>query len=99
MVFGRSPAVHYPVPVDDVVAVVRAVQREAPNGVILGGASAGACLSAGAVLRMADQGRHLSQASSLPTECSTPPSRNERGLCAAVFVANDVLSTRRPFST
>jgi acetyl esterase/lipase len=54
--FGRSPSVHFPVPVDDVVAVVRAVQREAPNGVILGGASAGACLSAGAVLRMADDG-------------------------------------------
>ncbi len=52
--FARSPAIHYPVPVDDVVAVVRAVQRETPNGVILGGASAGACLSAGAVLRLAD---------------------------------------------
>lgn len=54
--FRRSPAVHYPVPVDDVVAVVRAVQREAPGGVILGGASAGACLSAGAVLRLTDEG-------------------------------------------
>ncbi|WP_198415976.1 alpha/beta hydrolase [Cryobacterium algoricola] len=54
--FRRSPAVHYPVPVDDVVAVVREVQRSAPTGVILGGASAGACLSAGAVLRLADDG-------------------------------------------
>jgi len=54
--FGLSPAVHYPVPVDDVVAVVREVQREAPNGVILGGASAGACLAAGAVLRLAADG-------------------------------------------
>ncbi|WP_442784976.1 alpha/beta hydrolase [Cryobacterium sp. MP_M5] len=54
--FRWSPAVHYPVPVDDVVAVVREVQRGAPNGVILGGASAGACLSAGAVLRLADDG-------------------------------------------
>lgn len=52
--FGWTPALRYPVPVDDVVAVVRAVQREAPNGVILGGASAGACLSAGAVLRLID---------------------------------------------
>lgn len=52
----RSPAVHYPVPVDEVVAVVREVQREAPSGVILGGASAGACLSAAAVLRMAGDG-------------------------------------------
>jgi len=50
--FRLSPAVHFPVPVDDVVAVVRAVQREAPQGVILGGASAGACLAAGAVLRL-----------------------------------------------
>lgn len=50
------PAVHFPVPVDDVVAVVREVQREAVGKVILGGASAGACLSAGAVLRLADAG-------------------------------------------
>lgn len=53
---GRRSAVtrrnHYPVPVDDVVAVVLAVQAEAGDGVILGGASAGACLSAGAVLRL-----------------------------------------------
>ncbi|TFB77400.1 alpha/beta hydrolase [Cryobacterium glaciale] len=54
--FGRSPGVHYPVPVDDVVAVVREVQSDSPNEVILGGASAGACLSAGAVLRLADGG-------------------------------------------
>ncbi|TFD87191.1 alpha/beta hydrolase [Cryobacterium lactosi] len=51
--FGRATrGTHYPVPVDDVVAVVRAVQAEAGDGVILGGASAGACLSAGAVLRL-----------------------------------------------
>lgn len=54
--FRLVPAVHYPVPIHDVVAVVRDVQREAPNGVILGGASAGACLSAGAVLRLAEDG-------------------------------------------
>ncbi|WP_104164941.1 alpha/beta hydrolase [Cryobacterium sp. N22] len=58
--FGRvsAPArrIHYPVPVDDVVAVVRAVQGEFGDGVILGGASAGACLSAGAALRLADDG-------------------------------------------
>ena len=54
--FGWRPSVHYPIPVDDVVAVVREVQRDAPNGVILGGASAGACLSAGATLRLADDG-------------------------------------------
>ena len=48
--------IHYPVPVDDVVAVVRAVQAETGDRVILGGASAGACLSAAAVLRLADGG-------------------------------------------
>ena len=50
---GGGPAIRYPVPVDDVVAVVRAVQQDNPHGVILGGASAGACLAAGAVLRLA----------------------------------------------
>ena len=48
-----ASSIRYPVPVDDVVAVVRAVQAEYPDGVILGGASAGACLAAGAVLRLA----------------------------------------------
>lgn len=52
----RSSAIHYPIPVNEVVAVVQEAQREAPNGVILGGASAGACLSAAAVLRLADDG-------------------------------------------
>lgn len=52
----RARGIRYPVPVDDVVAVLRAVQAEYPAGVILGGASAGACLSAGAVLRLADEG-------------------------------------------
>jgi len=49
----RAGRIHYPVPVDDVVAVVRAVQSEFGDGVILGGASAGACLSAAAVHRLA----------------------------------------------
>jgi len=49
----RAASIRYPVPVDDVVAVVRALQAENPDGVILGGASAGACLSAGAALRLA----------------------------------------------
>jgi acetyl esterase len=52
----RGSSIRYPVPVDDVVAVLRAVQAEHPDGVILGGASAGACLSAGAVLRLAADG-------------------------------------------
>jgi acetyl esterase len=52
----RGAGIRYPVPVDDVVAVLRAVQAEHPDGVILGGASAGACLSAGAVLRLVADG-------------------------------------------
>lgn len=51
-----ASAVRYPVPLDDVVAVVRRVQRDAADGVILGGASAGACLAAGAILRLAADG-------------------------------------------
>jgi acetyl esterase len=53
---GASSSVHFPVPVDDVLAVVEEVQRNAPHGVILGGASAGACLSASVVLRLAERG-------------------------------------------
>lgn len=52
----RFPAVHYPVTVDEIVAVVRQVQRQPPTCVILGGASAGACLVAAAVLRLAGDG-------------------------------------------
>lgn len=52
----RVVANHYPVPMDDVVAVVRNAQARFPGGVVLGGASAGACLSAGAVLRLAADG-------------------------------------------
>ena len=51
-----SSSVHFPVPVDDVLAVVNEVQRDAPSGIILGGASAGACLSASVVLRLAERG-------------------------------------------
>jgi acetyl esterase/lipase len=53
---ASSKTISYPVPADEVLAVVRVVQREVSNGVILGGASAGACLAAGAVLRLADDG-------------------------------------------
>ena len=52
-----APAVRYPIPFDDVVAVVEATQRDHPGGVILGGASAGACLAAAAVLRLAAAGK------------------------------------------
>jgi len=54
--FPRAFGVHYPVPLDDVVAVVTDVQREHPDGIIVGGASAGACLVASAVLRLAGSG-------------------------------------------
>jgi len=54
---GRpARGIRYPVPLDDVFAVVSQVQAESPGGVILGGASAGACLSAATVLRMARLG-------------------------------------------
>lgn len=46
-----EPRVTYPVPVDDVDAVIGAVADEHPGGVIVGGASAGACLAAGTILR------------------------------------------------
>jgi acetyl esterase len=52
----RRSRVHYPVPVDDVVAVLNRVAEEFPAGVILGGASAGACLAAAAALRLAPEG-------------------------------------------
>ncbi len=54
-----KPSVHFPVPVDDVAAVVTAAQRHTNERVLLGGASAGACLSAGAVLRLAEQSEKL----------------------------------------
>lgn len=46
-----EPRVTYPVPVDDVDAVIAAVANGHPGGVVVGGASAGACLAAGAILR------------------------------------------------
>jgi acetyl esterase len=54
--FPKVAGVHYPVPLDDVMAVIEDVQREYPGGIILGGASAGACLVASAVLRLAASG-------------------------------------------
>jgi acetyl esterase/lipase len=54
--FPRAAGVHYPVPLDDVVAVIEDVQREHPNGILVGGASAGACLVASAVRRLAGIG-------------------------------------------
>lgn len=53
---GRSPRGRFPFASDDVVAVLRHVQRESPQRLLLGGASAGACLAAGVAVRMRDLG-------------------------------------------
>lgn len=52
---GRAP-VRYPEPLDDVLAALRAVRATVDGPVVLGGASAGACLAAAAALRTADAG-------------------------------------------
>ncbi|PPF43142.1 esterase [Pseudoclavibacter sp. AY1F1] len=46
------PEVRYPVSLDDVLAVVATVSARSPEGLVLGGASAGACLAAGAAYRL-----------------------------------------------
>lgn len=55
---GRAPRpdIRYPVPLDDVLAVVETVSERSRDGVVLGGASAGACLAAGAAYRLARAG-------------------------------------------
>ena len=52
---GR-PRVRFPLPLDDVLTAYRSVSARSPDGVILGGASAGACLAAAATLRAIDEG-------------------------------------------
>ncbi|KQP01987.1 alpha/beta hydrolase [Leifsonia sp. Leaf264] len=55
---GQLSGVRYPLPVDDVVDVLDQIQSEhAAGDVILGGASAGACLAAAAALRQYSDGR------------------------------------------
>lgn len=44
----------YPLPLDDVMTAYREVRSRSQGGVILGGASAGACLAAAAALRASD---------------------------------------------
>jgi len=46
----------FPLPLDDVITAYREVSARSPAGVILGGASAGACLAAAATLRAVDEG-------------------------------------------
>lgn len=55
---GRLPGIRYPVPVDDVDDAVTAVAERHRN-VALGGASAGACLSASVALRRSSERRDL----------------------------------------
>ncbi|PYY46567.1 alpha/beta hydrolase [Curtobacterium sp. MCBD17_023] len=52
---GR-PRVRFPLPLDDVLQAYRTVAARSPDGVVLGGASAGACLAAAATLRAFDDG-------------------------------------------
>jgi acetyl esterase len=56
---GSQPGAHFPLPLDDVVTVVQ--HETSSHGLLLGGASAGACLAAAATLRLLDldSGPHL----------------------------------------
>ncbi|MDQ0680056.1 acetyl esterase [Arthrobacter pascens] len=51
---GRRPRVLFPLPVEDLLTALRSVSSQSPGGVILGGASAGACLASAATLRALD---------------------------------------------
>ena len=50
----RRRPVRFPLPMHDVLAVIREVDGKSPNGIIVGGASAGACLAAAAILSAVD---------------------------------------------
>ena len=53
--WGRPPKARFPVPGNDVLAVLQHEFERSPNGVLLlGGASAGACLAAATALRVLD---------------------------------------------
>lgn len=74
-----TEGVHYPVPLDDVVAATVWVRSEAarwgadPERLVLGGASAGANLAAGACLRLRDEGRALPASLVLAYPCLHAP--------------------------
>jgi acetyl esterase len=51
-----DPQERFRLPLDDVLAAARAASEESPDGIVLGGASAGACLAAAATLRALDDG-------------------------------------------
>jgi acetyl esterase len=56
---GRRPRVRFPLPADDVFTVVQREQEDFQHGVLIGGASAGACLAAATALRVLDLGSNL----------------------------------------
>ena len=53
---GRRPRARFPLPAEDLLTVLRSVSSQSTGGVILGGASAGACLASAAALRALDMG-------------------------------------------
>ncbi|MDI2036782.1 hypothetical protein PJL15_03920 [Paenarthrobacter nitroguajacolicus] len=56
---GARPRARFPGPMEDLLTVLRNVGGKSAGGVILGGASAGACLAAAAALRSAEMGPNL----------------------------------------
>ncbi|GAA1494132.1 alpha/beta hydrolase [Curtobacterium herbarum] len=54
--WGRAERERFRLPLADVVAAARAASEESPDGIVLGGASAGACLAAAATLHALDDG-------------------------------------------
>ena len=57
--WGSQRRVRFPHPANDVLTVVQHEHVGCPNGVLLGGASAGACLAAATALRVLDLGSDL----------------------------------------
>lgn len=51
---GGRPRGRVPLPVEDVLAAFQSVSSQSPGGVVLGGASAGACLASAAALKAVD---------------------------------------------
>nr|WP_244638567.1 MULTISPECIES: alpha/beta hydrolase fold domain-containing protein [unclassified Frigoribacterium] len=51
-----TPRARFPAALDDVTSALEDVLARSPHGVVLGGASAGACLAAAATLRALDEG-------------------------------------------
>jgi acetyl esterase/lipase len=56
---GRRQRVRFPFPADDVLSVAQHEHDRSPHGILIGGASAGACLAAATALRVLDFGSDL----------------------------------------